>query len=517
LPKDSHQHLHIFASASNQVNLIFKNNNNTADTVISGSNNIFTAFAAPTTGFKRYIGGSSNYFTNTFGPQISGSMQFSPSMNRNIGGNVFTIRGPVSSSGWTMNENYVAGNVNLGTDEGTSSFEKMVSGYGFTQNGIFGGTINITAGKTKLDTAPTMNSNLIFGAALNINHNSSSMNYNSNIQNGGITINNNYISASGATTVPTRGVSANVNTVYGVNHGVTFGGSNASTTTIRTWFANLMAGANISASLEATADNSSMVAVNMLGNGLIVSASSTSPTAIPVTTTDGTYGSVFGGRFNATDGARAKTAETVFAVGTGTSYSARKTGFLIDSGSNTFVEGTLNVSGATSLNGDLNITGSLTASLQEGFVYVGNASGLTTTVATSSFGGGGAAFPYTGSAQITGSLGITGSLSSLPITLSVASSTASIDMTAGNNFVLTLPSSSTTHITTGTIIAGQTINLLIKQQVGPATGSITFAPTILFPSGLDMIATQTGSAIDLVSMISFDTTNLMAANVKNLR
>jgi hypothetical protein len=167
--------------------------------------------------------------------------------------------------------------------------------------------------------------------------------------------------------------------------------------------------------------------------------------------------------------------------------------------------------------GSLDISGSLTSSLQQGYVWVGNASNRTALVATSSFGGGGAAFPYTGSAQITGSLGITGSLSSLPITLSVSSNTASLNMTAGNNFVLTLPSSSTTHITATNLISGQTLNLLVKQQVGPETGSITFAPFILFPSGLDMQATATGSAIDLVSMISFDTTNLMAANVKNLK
>jgi hypothetical protein len=167
--------------------------------------------------------------------------------------------------------------------------------------------------------------------------------------------------------------------------------------------------------------------------------------------------------------------------------------------------------------GSLDISGSLTSSLQQGYVWVGNASNRTALVATSSFGGGGAAFPYTGSAQITGSLGITGSLSSLPITLSVSSNTASLNMTAGNNFVLTLPSSSTTHITAANLVAGQTLNLLVKQQVGPETGSITFAPFILFPSGLDMQATATGSAIDLVSMISFDTTNLMAANVKNLK
>jgi len=61
------------------------------------------------------------------------------------------------------------------------------------------------------------------------------------------------------------------------------------------------------------------------------------------------------GRFNADDGRRNGTAETVFFVGTGTSASNRKTGFLIDSGSNTYVEGSLNVSGSTSLTGSLTI------------------------------------------------------------------------------------------------------------------------------------------------------------------
>jgi hypothetical protein len=204
------------------------------------------------------------------------------------------------------------------------------------------------------------------------------------------------------------------------------------------------------------------------------------------------------------------------------SLSNQITGSTIISGSN-----------GLQLTGSLSTTGTFTSSLQEGYVWVGNSAGRTTTVATSSFGGGGAAFPFTGDAVITGSLlvsgsiipdvrvignvHITGSLVGQPITLSVTSNTASIDMNAGNNFILTLPSSSVTHIAASSIIAGQTINLLIKQQIGPATGSITFAPSILFPSGLDMQATATGSAIDLVSMISFDTTNLMAANVKNLR
>jgi len=50
------------------------------------------------------------------------------------------------------------------------------------------------------------------------------------------------------------------------------------------------------------------------------------------------------------------------------------------------------------------VNGNLTASLQQGYVWVGNASGVSRTVATSSFAG--ATFPFTGNAVITGSLAI---------------------------------------------------------------------------------------------------------------
>ena len=65
------------------------------------------------------------------------------------------------------------------------------------------------------------------------------------------------------------------------------------------------------------------------------------------------------GRFNADDGRRNGTGENIFVVGTGGSEGTRKTGFLIDSGSNTFVEGSLNVSGSSVFNGNNTITGSL--------------------------------------------------------------------------------------------------------------------------------------------------------------
>ena len=59
-------------------------------------------------------------------------------------------------------------------------------------------------------------------------------------------------------------------------------------------------------------------------------------------------GTVFLGRYNGINNGLDDSQNIVFAVGTGTSNTARKTGLLIDSGSNTFIEGTLNISGAVS-------------------------------------------------------------------------------------------------------------------------------------------------------------------------
>jgi len=163
--------------------------------------------------------------------------------------------------------------------------------------------------------------------------------------------------------------------------------------------------------------------------------------------------------------------------------------------------------------------GTFTASLQQGFVFVGNASGRTTTVATSSFGGGsGAGFPFTGSAQITGSLGITGSLSGLVNTLTISSNTASLDFNNGNFFTLQLVSGSITHLTATNIKPGQTINLLVRTDSGSAaaTGSLTFSSAFKFAGGFDYTPTAITASQDLVSFVTFDTTQVLASQVKNL-
>jgi hypothetical protein len=166
------------------------------------------------------------------------------------------------------------------------------------------------------------------------------------------------------------------------------------------------------------------------------------------------------------------------------------------------------------ISGSVSMTGTLTSSLQQGYVWVGDANGRTTTVSTGSFGGGGGGFPFTGNAVIVGSLGMSGSLFGGVIPLSITSNTASVDFSLGNMFTLTLAASSTTHIIPTNIRQGQTCNIQITQPT-PATGSISFSPLVLFAGGADYQPTATGSAVDMLTLVSFNGTNVLGTSIKN--
>ena len=345
---------HLSASANTLTNLIFKSNNNTADTVISGSDNIISNPAAPTAGFKRYVGGTSNIFLNTSStPQISASMAWSPSFNSNLAingtaQNSVTWRGPVSSSTSNINSNiFAGGNMSFGTSA-TLNAERATAGINASANLLLNGAFAVVANTTTLPAAPALNANILFGAQTTLLLYSSSMQYNSNIQNGGITVNNRY-SPSAGSVVGALSARANINTIYGIGHDIQIDGTNTSTSQTKQFIANIIAGYYISSSMG-TGDSCNILATGMIGNGLTVTGSSTVANANAGYSPNSTQGSMFVGRFNATDGNKAKTAETVLAVGTGTT-TTRKTAFLIDSGSNSYFEGTLTVSGSTTLSG----------------------------------------------------------------------------------------------------------------------------------------------------------------------
>lgn len=503
---------HISSSQVNSnTNLIFKTNSNTGDTIVSGSGNIFVNPTAPTAGFKRYIGGSNNVFNGLTPPQISGSMQFSPTMNSNVIPGTIIMRGPVSASAWTMSTNNIQGTVNIGQGAITHA-EKLTANLTMNTN-VIPGTLNILANQTALTGSTTsIISNMILGGVTTALSSSALAFANNIINDSGFALTNQFYSSS----VGLGTLNVNRNNIGGQSNQIIATGAQPTSTTTGTSISDnfILGGNNIlftdiaNSRVSGSTAYHALLRTGLLGNSLIASGSS-------LLTDASSFGSVFVGRYNADDVRRNKTSDVVFAVGTGNT-GGRKTGFLIDSGSNTFVEGTLNVSGATSLNGDLVVTGSVTASLQQGYVWVGDASGKTTTVATSSFGGGGAAFPFTGNAVITGSLGISGSMFGGVIALNVVSTTASIDFSAGNMFTLTLPSASTTHFVPTNVRQGQTINIQIIQQT-PGTGSVAFAPSIKFAGGNDYQATATGSAIDLLSLVSFDGTNVLGTSIKNFQ
>jgi hypothetical protein len=110
--------------------------------------------------------------------------------------------------------------------------------------------------------------------------------------------------------------------------------------------------------------------------------------------------------------------------------------------------------------GSLGISGSLTASLQEGYAWVGDSSGRTQAIPTSSFGGGGTGngFPFSGSAVITGSLEVSETIKSQvymnPQTLD------GFTIPTDNNAMLVGPVA-----ISGSVIVEGNSNLLILSQI----------------------------------------------------
>jgi len=345
---------HISSSQPNgNTNLIFKVNSNTPSTIVSGSTNIFANPAAATAGFNRYIGGAGNILLSTAAtPQISGSMVFSPTMNNNYIVNGITLRGPVSSSTWAISNNIGIGSISIGSSAALNA-EKVISGLNMSSNYV-AGTFTLIANQSNLSGSIGVNANLSFGSTTLI-ASSSALNFNQNIvQTDQLSFTNAYYSGSlgiGAGAIATRNIfggsaptltitgtqPAGTSTAPSINDNISVGGSH-----------QLYVDTTNSRVVGTTAYNG-LLRTALLGQALTVSGSS-------LLTDTGSYGSAFVGRYNAVDGRRENSANNVFVVGTGNGFAGRKTGFLIDSGSNTFVEGTFNVSGSSSLTGSLAVS-----------------------------------------------------------------------------------------------------------------------------------------------------------------
>ena len=262
--------------------------------------------------------------------------------NNNIVG-TFTYSGPVSASATaqihTINANNINGTVTLNLQSGSKAYNisnNIINGtLTFTDNTVFAPTL----GSTGL----LSNTNINGTVALNARASSSFSISNSNINNWTISSD---ADCSAITTAAARTSVLGASALFGaVGNNILYSGS-ATGAVGKTLQSVLMAGNNISASVGG--GEQALQATAVLGNGLTVYG-----TGI-LNSTNSTVGgqnngSLFAGRWNVDTLPRAGNAETVFAIGTGTSGSAgivRKTGFLIDSGSNIFAEGTFNMSGS---------------------------------------------------------------------------------------------------------------------------------------------------------------------------
>jgi len=117
----------------------------------------------------------------------------------------------------------------------------------------------------------------------------------------------------------------------------------------------------------------------------------------------------------------------------------------------------------------------------------------------------------TGSLVQSGSVNITGSVNGNVSALSISSNTASLNLNNGNFFTLQLVSGSDTHIVPSNIKPGQTISLLLNTT---GSGTVSFPSSIKQASGSAYVPT-TGTGVDVLTLISFDTQSLYISNLKN--
>jgi hypothetical protein len=121
-------------------------------------------------------------------------------------------------------------------------------------------------------------------------------------------------------------------------------------------------------------------------------------------------------------------------------------------------------------------------------------------------------YATTGSNVFTGSQRITGSVYGNIIPLSYTGQTASVDMSKGNFFSLSV--SGNTYISASNINQGQTANLLLTQTA--TSGNVVFSPQFKLPGGLAFSSSLTSGSEDMITFIAFTTSSLYTSYIKNL-
>jgi hypothetical protein len=120
---------------------------------------------------------------------------------------------------------------------------------------------------------------------------------------------------------------------------------------------------------------------------------------------------------------------------------------------------------------------------------------------------------FRGNQTISGSFTLTGSVYSNVISASIVSSTASIDLSKGNFFTLTLPASLNTHIDIQNVSAGQTA--LIEITTAGTLATASFSTNVYQPSASFYVPTN-ASGNDILTLSSFASNKIYLASVKTM-
>ena len=120
---------------------------------------------------------------------------------------------------------------------------------------------------------------------------------------------------------------------------------------------------------------------------------------------------------------------------------------------------------------------------------------------------------FIGNQTISGSFTLTGSVYSNIVSASIVSSTASIDLSRGNFFTLTLPSSSNTHINVQNVSAGQTA--LIEISTVGTLSTASFSTNVFQPSASFYVPTN-AAGTDILTLTSFASNKIYLASVKTM-
>jgi len=119
-----------------------------------------------------------------------------------------------------------------------------------------------------------------------------------------------------------------------------------------------------------------------------------------------------------------------------------------------------------------------------------------------------------GSLILSGSIIVSGSAKGNIVSMSIASSTASLDMSMGSYFTLTLANTTNTHITATNITPGISATLLITTGTN---SSASLASILLQPSGSYYTASLGSGKKDVLSLVAFDSTNMYVVSTKAMQ